>query len=62
MLDDEDDVEKDESESEGRLDFGSISSTVNEKISSVGTSVTSGVDVSGTYTLLRMMGRNLTRP
>ena len=57
-LDDEDDeLEEDESEdSEGRLDFGSITSTVNDKISSVGTSVTSGVDVSGTYT-----GGNLTR-
>ena len=50
--------DEDDEETEGRLDFGSISSTVNEKISSgfssVGTSVTSGVDVSGPYTLWRM--------
>ena len=49
---------EEESDTEGRLDFGSITSTVNDKISSVGTSVTSGVDVSGTY---YTMGRSLTR-
>ena len=44
--DDEDDIDEEE-DTEGRLDFGSISSSVNEGISSVGSSVTSGVDVSG---------------
>ena len=44
--DDEDDIDEEEV-TEGRLDFGSISSSVNEGISSVGSSVTSGVDVSG---------------
>ena len=60
LVEDEDDEyekEEEESDTEGRLDFGSITSTVNDKISSVGTSVTSGVDVSGTHA----MGGSLTR-
>ena len=45
---DDDAVHVEEEESEGRLDLSSITSTVNEGFSSVGSSVTSGVDVSGT--------------